>query len=87
MNFSRAGVNGFGLTILGLFLLFSCHSQEESTRCFSKAKYQAGDGPEGIKIADVNNDRHPDIIIANIKSNDVSIMLNEGRGNFIEAHG
>ncbi len=79
--------NRFLLLGFGLVLFSSCYSQKESKHCFSIAKYQAGNGPESIKIADLNHDRYPDLIVANIKSNNLSVLLNDGAGNFSEADG
>ncbi|MDN5216936.1 VCBS repeat-containing protein [Fulvivirgaceae bacterium BMA12] len=69
----------------GLVAFSSCYSQKEPKHCFSIVKYQVGNGPESIKIADLNNDRYPDLIVANIESNNLSVLLNDGTGNFSEA--
>jgi hypothetical protein len=44
--------------------------------------YAVGTGPISITIADVNNDGHPDIIVANFTDATLSILLNNGNGTF-----
>ena len=46
--------------------------------------FQVGTSPEGITVADVNGDGQPDLIIANMDSNDVSILINH---TALSAHG
>lgn len=41
-----------------------------------------GDLPTGIAVADLNGDGHPDLAITNLNSNNISIMLGDGQGNF-----
>lgn len=41
-----------------------------------------GDLPTGIAVADLNGDGHPDLAITNLNSNNVSILLGDGKGNF-----
>src|SRR5262249_38278967 len=40
-----------------------------------------GTNPVGISVADVNDDGHPDLVVANKGSNDVSVLLNQPQGN------
>ena len=40
-----------------------------------------GTNPTGLAVADVNGDGIPDLIVANTGSNDVSILLGQGRGS------
>ena len=42
-----------------------------------------GTNPAGITLADVNDDKKPDLVIANKGSNDVSILINQSSGNNI----
>ena len=40
-----------------------------------------------MEIADFNRDRNPDLAIANSRSNNVTILLGDGKGGFVEAKG
>jgi len=52
----------------------------------SPVAYAVGSGPQGVAIADVNNDGFPDIIVANSESNTFSVLLSEtGDGTFANA--
>ncbi len=41
--------------------------------------------PSTVVAADVNNDSNPDVIVGNYRSNNVSISLGDGKGNFAAA--
>lgn len=41
-----------------------------------------GDGPAGIAVADVNGDRKLDLVTANAGAKTISVLLNDGRGQF-----
>jgi len=45
-------------------------------------QYAAGDSPSAVAIADVDDDNHADLIVANRGSGTVSILLNQGDGTF-----
>jgi hypothetical protein len=42
-----------------------------------------GEHPVGVALADLDNDRHLDVIVANHLSNDISIFLADGQGGFL----
>lgn len=44
--------------------------------------YPTGAGPMAVKIADLNNDSFPDVVVANFKGNTTSIYLGHGDGSF-----
>lgn len=46
--------------------------------------YPAGDGPIGLIVADLNDDGHPDVLVANEKTTDVSSLQNLGDGRLVE---
>jgi hypothetical protein len=48
---------------------------------------EAGDGPVSVAVADVNGDGRPDLVTANIFSNNVSVLLGDGAGGFSAAAG
>jgi hypothetical protein len=45
----------------------------------------AGSGPISLAVGDFNNDGKPDQAVANINSDDVTILLGDGTGNFTAA--
>src|SRR5450631_2809210 len=46
-----------------------------------------GRGAASVEIADFNNDRKPDIAIANTEDSSITILLNTGNRKFIQAAG
>lgn len=50
-------------------------------------KIRAGQSPGSVAIADVNGDGKPDVVVANEKSDDVSVLLGNGKGGFTPAPG
>lgn len=46
-----------------------------------------GAAPNSLEIADFNGDRVPDLAIANSRTNNVTILLGNGRGGFAEVKG
>lgn len=44
--------------------------------------FSAGDKPFALALGDVNSDGHQDILVVNNKSDDVSVLLGDGSGNF-----
>lgn len=53
----------------------------------SNSRFPVGTAPGVVEIADVNGDGKPDIIVANEQSNNVTILLGDGKGRFTEAKG
>ena len=53
----------------------------------SNSHFPAGTAPGSVEIADLNGDAKPDIIVANEQSNDVTILLGDGKGGFTQAKG
>jgi hypothetical protein len=49
--------------------------------------FAVGDGPGSVAIADVNGDGHADVATANGASDDVSVLLGDGRGGFLAVRG
>lgn len=77
----------FILLALEFSLFTSCYPQTQSEHCFSIANYSIENGPESIKIADLNQDNYPDLIVASIQSDNLTVLLNNGRGQFNKADG
>ncbi|EQB63500.1 MAG: Integrins alpha chain [candidate division Zixibacteria bacterium RBG-1] len=53
----------------------------------SASPFTVGRGPYLLALADVNNDRNLDIITPNVSSNNVTVLLGSGTGNFSAAPG
>jgi hypothetical protein len=53
----------------------------------SGSPVMAGDGPQSVAVADLNGDTLPDFVTANAFSDDVSVLLGNGAGAFVEAAG
>jgi hypothetical protein len=47
--------------------------------------YAAGTSPGSLAIADLNLDQKPDIAVVNLESNDLTILLGDGKGGFAPA--
>ncbi|MHC4219824.1 MAG: hypothetical protein ACYSU7_15390, partial [Planctomycetota bacterium] len=52
---------------------------------FAGLKYAAGDAPESVAIGDLDGVNGPDLAVANVWSDDVSVLLNLGDGTFAAA--
>ena len=48
----------------------------------SPTNFRTGDGPLSVAVGDFNGDGKQDLAVANIASDDVSILLGDGAGNF-----
>ena len=46
------------------------------------SSFSVGDGPSSLLIEDIDKDGNLDLISTNFESNDVSVLLGEGDGNF-----
>lgn len=49
--------------------------------------FAVGDGPTSIALGDVNGDGTLDIIVPNVSSNDITVLVGDGGGDFEEAAG
>ena len=67
------------LFLLGILLAKAL--QPEPTR------FPAGEEPGTVAVADVNGDRKPDILVANIRSGNVTVLLGDGKDGFRQAEG
>jgi hypothetical protein len=52
---------------------------------FTRQAVSAGKGPGFIAISDVNRDGIPDLLVANEDDGTVSVLLGDGKGNFVAA--
>ncbi len=58
-----------------------------STAATTDLRLPTGTAPGSIEIADFNGDGKFDVVVANEQSNDVSILLGDGKGKFAPAKG
>jgi FG-GAP-like repeat len=54
---------------------------------FRQVSITVGHGPRWITVADVNNDRHPDIVVANDADGTITVLLGDGKGAFHPSSG
>jgi FG-GAP-like repeat len=51
------------------------------------SRFAVGAAPGSVEIADFNGDGKPDLVVANERSNDVTVLLGDGKGGFSQAKG
>ncbi|MHC4274630.1 MAG: hypothetical protein ACYSUR_13315, partial [Planctomycetota bacterium] len=52
---------------------------------FGNQRYAAGDHPLFVAIGDLDGANGPDLAVANVVGDDVSVLLNQGNGTFADA--
>jgi hypothetical protein len=77
--FSRPFVEAMGLVALGLLLGIPGKPQASF---ITAPTYPAGDGPSSVAVGDFNGDGHPDLVVANVWANGVTVLLGNGDGTF-----
>ncbi len=60
-------------------------SEASSGALFPGPKFSAGDAPFSVAVADLDGDTVPDLVTANLVSDDVSVLLGNGDGTFQSA--
>src|SRR6185503_18539046 len=53
----------------------------------SNTRIAVGAAPNSVEVADFNTDGKPDLAVANAGSNNVTILLGDGKGKFVQAKG
>ena len=80
----------FLAALLGVMVI-NCEASSQNVSSVGSATnishFRAGNAPGFIVIDDFNRDGKPDIAAANEQSNNVTILLGNGTGNFTEAKG
>jgi FG-GAP-like repeat len=85
--------NIFPLAISVLTTLFSScgqtnSSSSQNTIALSDTiKINVGKAPGSVEVADLNNDKLPDLIVTSEQDSSVTILLGKGKGKFREAKG
>jgi hypothetical protein len=74
--------------LFGAVLLPACsNSQHPAGPGFIPRTIRVGKGVGSVEIADLNRDSFPDIVVANTQDSSVSVLLNNGKGDFTPATG
>jgi hypothetical protein len=72
---------------LAILALLSAYAAGEADPSFSEFALPAGRDPETLAAADINHDGRPDLIVANLEAETVTVLLNDGHGRFHAAAG
>jgi hypothetical protein len=62
-------------------------SGNTATATTATSRFAAGAAPGSVEIADFNGDGKPDLVVANERGNDVTVLLGDGKGGFSQAQG
>ena len=70
-------------------IALGCHVQSTTTSNFfsSSLRIKVGNSPASVMLGDVNRDGKLDVIVANQRDNNVTVMLGDGKGSFTPAPG
>src|ERR1051325_2716167 len=58
-----------------------------ATSTTATSRFAVGAAPGIVEIADFNGDGKPDLVVANERSNDVTVLLGDGKGGFSQPEG
>src|SRR5580692_3261529 len=73
----------FMIGLFGAILLPACsNSQHPPGPGFISKIIRVGKGVGSVEVADLNRDSFPDIVAANVQDSSVTVLLNDGKGNF-----
>ncbi len=76
-------LNARSLLLVGAWLSLAATSPSTANDLFEPPVfYPAGDLPFDVTAGDLNGDSAPDLVVANVLSEDITIRLNDGAGNF-----
>src|SRR4051812_48896439 len=82
---SLAGIMGFAMVLLALAAVIAPGAHAAALG--GPISYPVGADPLSVAVGDFNGDSNPDLAVANVSSNDVSILLGNGSGGFSPAPG
>src|SRR5258708_6218366 len=95
-NRNRCSLRGVGYASVGRFIVLvvlvvglsvspARPAHAAGVAFASAVKYGVGSSPFRVALGDLNGDGKPDIAVANIFSDTVSVLLNQGNGTFAGA--
>ena len=75
--------------IIASLFAVGCHTQTRGLEAgpFRTVHLAAGSHPNIVTVSDINQDRNPDILVANGESANFSVYLGDGKGGFVQAAG
>ena len=73
--------------VTSLIMLTGCSFSQKQQPNFEIKTIVVGKGAASVEVADFNKDGKPDIAVANTEDSNVTILLNEGKREFIPAAG
>ncbi|MCZ6836720.1 MAG: VCBS repeat-containing protein, partial [Planctomycetota bacterium] len=83
MKVSRKGLARLTVCLLGLLSLSTTvHGQCDPGEIFLDGTYAVGEEPESVAIGDFDGDGIPDLVVANLVSDNVSVLIGRGNGSF-----
>jgi len=75
------------LCFAGAFALSSCSAHPQGSSGANGTRIKAGTAPSAVELADFNRDGKLDAAVANSESDNVTILLGDGKGDFKPAPG
>jgi hypothetical protein len=80
--------NSMFVSVIAAAVIANCGvSPSRSPSTAGTTLFAVGTAPGSIEIADFNSDGQLDIVVANEQSNDVTILLGDGKGGFAQTKG
>ncbi len=70
------------LRLIGCLAALVMASEAAAAALFQGQRFQAGNGPHSVAVADLDGDAVPDLVTANGGSDDVSVLLGNGDSSF-----
>jgi len=71
----------------GVFALTSCSAHPKGSSGASDTRIKVGTAPSAVEVADFNHDGKLDVAVANSESENVTVLLGDGKGGFQPAAG
>lgn len=70
------------IAAIGVMCSIAQHTAEAGLLLKPAVHYDAGKWPCSVAIGDLNGDTNPDLTVANLNSNNISVLLGNGDGIF-----